>query len=298
MVDCAANQAIVAIKSVHHNHEEDRAWHLECRAIKGHGASISDCSWSGWTGLDAHWKAPALDAYHIIAGVESIHHNRQEDRQYKFKHCRVNGVDSPKHSMDLAWANNYDHVLAVKLPGDQFFAQWESVHHDKYEDRVFKFNRVTYCLKKIPCTWKPWHTWSTCSQKCGGGQRTRSRGQNKAINQGAACSGEDEETEACGTMPCTIAIDCVWGKWGEYGECSVTCGKGSQERTRNKTKEQHGGKACKGKSLETKKCELDKCFERLVFSLESYAFRQFSGPIFGLSVYFLCLAVIGLLHLA
>jgi len=145
-VVCGTNEAVVSLRSVHNNGKEDRRWRVECAALKGNGATLSGCEWTGYTGFDATWTQPSLNEYRIIAGVESHHDNGSEDRKFRFRHCKVNGVDTPKHSNDGSWQNSHDKKLSVKLAGTQFFAQWTSAHSNGAEDRRFKFNRVTYCL--------------------------------------------------------------------------------------------------------------------------------------------------------
>ena len=57
-----------------------------------------------------------------------------------------------------------------------------------------------------------------------------------------------------------ILVDCKWSEYGEWSECSVTCGKGHKTATRKVIREaQNGGRECKGKSQKTKPCEHGKC---------------------------------------
>lgn len=39
----------------------------------------------------------------------------------------------------------------------------------------------------------------------------------------------------------TSAVDSTWGNWADWGDCSVTCGSGSKERTRSCLAPQNGG---------------------------------------------------------
>ena len=75
-------------------------------------------------------------------------------------------------------------------------------------------------------------------------------------------------------MPCVIfsAIDGNYTKWSEWSECSVTCGRGSQTRTRNCTEPQYGGKNCSelGQASETQECNTDACGEFLLFLVVKY----------------------------
>ena len=58
-------------------------------------------------------------------------------------------------------------------------------------------------------------------------------------------------------------IDCQWDEW-RYGECSKTCGGGSQINIRNKKIEAaNGGEDCSGKSTNTTTCNGQPCPGRL-----------------------------------
>ncbi|XP_048244666.1 A disintegrin and metalloproteinase with thrombospondin motifs adt-1-like isoform X2 [Haliotis rufescens] len=86
--------------------------------------------------------------------------------------------------------------------------------------------------------WSPWvvNTIGTCTRSCGGGTRfvTSRRKCNKPKPRfnGTDCSGDVKEVdeEACNPQACTPNTDGGWTDWAvvEEGDCSVTCGGGSQ----------------------------------------------------------------------
>ncbi|XP_031561120.1 A disintegrin and metalloproteinase with thrombospondin motifs adt-1-like isoform X2 [Actinia tenebrosa] len=104
--------------------------------------------------------------------------------------------------------------------------------------------------------WSVWKAWTTCSATCGGGSQSRTRTcTNPApANGGADCSGDPSESRVCGTNPCPV--DGKWSDWKAWSSCSVTCGGGSQSRTRTCTNPEpaNGGKNCVGESSETQAC--------------------------------------------
>nr|CAB3262201.1 uncharacterized protein LOC100178652 [Phallusia mammillata] len=77
-------------------------------------------------------------------------------------------------------------------------------------------------------TWSPWNRWSTCSETCNQGSQSRDR----------VCTGD--YPDACGTLigpnsetrTCTLGRCPVWLEWSDWSECSLTCGDGFQERSR------------------------------------------------------------------
>ncbi|XP_076821196.1 properdin-like isoform X1 [Clavelina lepadiformis] len=82
--------------------------------------------------------------------------------------------------------------------------------------------------------WGQWSLFTVCSVTCGpGGTQTRERvcsinGQN--IVRPSLCPGIPSQDRSCNGPPCGPAA--AWGQWGPYSTCSVTCGRGTQIRTR------------------------------------------------------------------
>merc|ERR1711907_766161 len=58
--------------------------------------------------------------------------------------------------------------------------------------------------------------------------------------QGALCTA----TARCAKIPIP-PIDCTWTSWGEWSDCTASCGKGKQSRIREIAfLEMNGGKPC------------------------------------------------------
>lgn len=123
----------------------------------------------------------------------------------------------------------------------------------------------------INCVWHNFGAWQKCSKSCGGGIQARTRGVRiQAAHGGANCAGPAKEEKKCGTQPCPV--DCKYGEWGDWGDCSVTCGNGTRKHTREvETEAKHSGKACEGEPEEEGECDPppEKCsaFTREVTSL-------------------------------
>ena len=58
-----------------------------------------------------------------------------------------------------------------------------------------------------------------------------------------------------------IAVDGGWSDYGEWSECSASCGGGTQVKIRTCTKPApaHGGADCVGKSQKTQECNTHAC---------------------------------------
>lgn len=99
--------------------------------------------------------------------------------------------------------------------------------------------------------WSPWSSWSPCSQSCGSGgkqSRTRSCTNPAPKNGGRSCSGQASESRICGRRTCPVGQFTEWSNWSP---CSVTCGRGVTQRTRQCL----GPEECIGGTRQTKACE-------------------------------------------
>jgi hypothetical protein len=109
----------------------------------------------------------------------------------------------------------------------------------------------------VDCVPKEWNNWGGCSKDCGGGYETRTRGiETYDEHNGAPCPATEEDRQ-CNWVACPI--DCQLGYWGGWSTCSVSCGLGSQTRTRSAIVEpQFDGADCAHTS-ETRSCDRLNC---------------------------------------
>nr|XP_042899314.1 hemicentin-1 isoform X1 [Parasteatoda tepidariorum] len=125
-------------------------------------------------------------------------------------------------------------------------------------------SEVKQCTQD-PCPvngeWGNWIEWQECSVTCGVGQRLRHRmcDNPKPKYGGSNCSGTEMEAESCLLTKCPV--DGRWSLWSEWQPCSVSCGKGNQQRVRecNNPEPLHGGQLCFGESKEIQECYTEDC---------------------------------------
>ncbi|TSK16074.1 SCO-spondin [Bagarius yarrelli] len=157
------------------------------------------------------------------------------------------------------------------------------------------------CAAESSCFWSSWSSWASCSVTCGAGQRTRFRSlipktpdadcqfeevQHKPcdpgrcpplclhINQSLSVGdtwleGECKqctcvpEGEYCQDIYCRV--DGGWTPWSVWSDCSVTCGRGNQIRTRAciNPPPRNNGTHCPGAERELQDCHASPCLDDL-----------------------------------
>jgi hypothetical protein len=101
-------------------------------------------------------------------------------------------------------------------------------------------------------------TWSPCDTTCGGGTRTRRREVVSPATFGGKACPNLESIEQCEEHFCPV--DCKYGTWTDWTECSVTCGAGgTQARQRHiRSQPSHGGAPCT-ETEQHKDCDVVVC---------------------------------------
>ncbi|XP_021098568.1 hemicentin-1 [Heterocephalus glaber] len=116
-----------------------------------------------------------------------------------------------------------------------------------------------------PCpvhgAWSPWHPWGRCSKSCGEGTQMRTRLCNNPPPSfdGSYCSGAETQMQMCNERPCPV--DGRWGPWTSWSACTMSCGGGTRQRTRDCSDPapQYGGRECEGSDIQSDFCNNDPC---------------------------------------
>ncbi|GIY23041.1 spondin-1 [Caerostris darwini] len=118
------------------------------------------------------------------------------------------------------------------------------------------FSTISYNSEedaRMECRVSDWTDFQPCSITCGHGFRMRSRqyhNSQKAVMVG--CTVQLVDKEPCNS-PCVGNVSCRTSDWGEWSECSVTCGKGLRTRSR-KYLDSRARKTCALELMEKETC--------------------------------------------
>lgn len=109
------------------------------------------------------------------------------------------------------------------------------------------------------CMMSEWITWSPCSVSCGMGMRSRERYVKQFPEDGSMCKVPTEETEECIVNEECSPSSCLVTEWGEWDECSASCGMGMKKRHRMIKMTPADGSMCKAETTEAEKCMMPEC---------------------------------------
>jgi len=110
------------------------------------------------------------------------------------------------------------------------------------------------------CRWYTWSAWSFCSKSCGGGSRHRTRAVAiSTANGGKPCTGPADDFGVCNEFACPL--DCEWGSWSSWSDCTASCGGGTQQRQKPiKVQNNSQGKPCNpSDGLQFQACSIHAC---------------------------------------
>jgi len=131
-------------------------------------------------------------------------------------------------------------ALCAYLPNS---SSWEAV---ELGEHVVKKSTNLSCSKPYPELQMISCSCGSSTGKCNGG---------KVLANRCECYGERcYATARCAKVPIP-AMDCIWNQWGEWTDCSTSCGKGKQTRLRQIAMlPMNGGKNCTGATNMTVTC--------------------------------------------
>lgn len=111
----------------------------------------------------------------------------------------------------------------------------------------------------VDCTYTAWTSWGECQGECGVGRQERTRRiLSEASFGGEPCKNTIETADCSLEEPCVD--DCLLGEWGEWGQCSATCGGGYKRRHREVQEAPANGGAPCGALEEFEPCAEFSCF--------------------------------------
>ncbi|KAM3835876.1 properdin-like, partial [Diretmus argenteus] len=126
--------------------------------------------------------------------------------------------------------------------------------------------RTAICRNTCPVdgSWSGWSSWGDCASSCIPEGRTTLRTRYRSCSNpapssnppGKGCPGDNTQTASCDHLP-PCPVDGVWGSWGPFTSCSVTCGVGHELSIRrcDNPAPNHGGKSCAGAESRTSICK-------------------------------------------
>ncbi|XP_013791404.1 hemagglutinin/amebocyte aggregation factor [Limulus polyphemus] len=133
---CQLKDSIKTISSIHSNHHEDRRWNFGCeRTLRDPSCYFTNYV-NDWDKL-LHFTCKSGEA---IAGFNSYHDNRREDRRWKIYCCKdKNKCTDYRTCAWTGYVNSWDGDLHYTVPKDYVLTGVISEHDNHREDRRWKF---------------------------------------------------------------------------------------------------------------------------------------------------------------
>lgn len=127
---------------------------------------------------------------------------------------------------------------------------------------IQQINQLYDCQNKdAPGGWSSWSNYGPCDTDCSKKRTRFCTNKNRQACAGANYWGVAEEKATCPPAECNAPVDGHWGRWAEWGTCSVTCDSGTHTRTRtcDDPQPKHGGAQCEGDATDIKSCTMKSC---------------------------------------
>ena len=123
---------------------------------------------------------------------------------------------------------------------------------------------ASFC--EAACKLSRWTKWTDCTGTCGTGEQTRTRtaswhrrlvGADLPVLSHSSCPATTG-TRLCNSFACPV--DCKWGRYGDWGTCSKSCGIGRKTQFRSIVRDSaFGGMPCRGSSENHSECNAFGC---------------------------------------
>ncbi|XP_056307202.1 SCO-spondin-like [Danio aesculapii] len=156
---------------------------------------------------------------------------------------------SDSGNVSWSWSGTSD--WQITEPGETISSH---CHNCTCEAGVLQCDSVPGC--HVDGGWSQWGAWSDCSAQCGGGVKLRDRQCDNPAPQssGRQCAGSERQQKHCNTHNCTDSGP--WLQWSRWSACTVSCGGGSQSRSRSCSTP-----PCSGMRRQSKTCNTQVCLE-------------------------------------
>lgn len=232
--------------------------------------------------IDAKW-GPWHEWGDCSAKCGETYRFRSREIEQRANHCGANVIG------DVQEYEPCEYVKCEEKTIDCQFSEWEdwedcSCSCNGVQDRsrrvaVYNQNGGKHCSgalkmlrpcnvdmcdvgEKVDCVFGGWSEWSGCNAKCDGGTRTRHREViTPSANGGIPCEGGLVYLGPCNNQGCHYEVNCQWGQWSAWGECSHECGGGESSRYRHimQLPSPTGRPCAKGASSEIQRCNEQQC---------------------------------------
>ncbi|XP_035212989.1 spondin-1-like isoform X3 [Stegodyphus dumicola] len=208
---------------------------------------LKNCSWVGEKVMNLYpWDAGTMNGYTYIEDPKIPTSPREKIR--RITSSTPNNPLSPF----------YDPTGAPMKPVARLTVTRQRVYEKPCDDYTIPttYNSLeitddTY--SRMECRVSDWTDFQPCSVSCGHGFKMRSRQYtNKKKAEMVGCTVQLVDKEPC-NPPCVGNISCRTTEWGEWSECSVTCGKGLRTRSR-KYLDNRARKTCAFELMEKETC--------------------------------------------
>ena len=117
------------------------------------------------------------------------------------------------------------------------------------------------CIPDINCEVSPWTNDGSCSVQCGVGKQRQVRTVTVPHSgNGEVCPSLTQEIDCDTGIECIPDTNCEVSPWSPWGDCSESCGGGTQTKTRSVTQQPQGnGTACPTDLEESRECNTQAC---------------------------------------